>query len=116
MKDLRIHSRCYDLLDWLLPKTKHFPKLYRYTLTERLMNRVLDLHECLIKAQTSRAAKRLQYLQQADQLVVLINQYLRLIHHWHWLTDGQYQHVSEILAEIGRLLGGWIKQTMSSIK
>jgi hypothetical protein len=36
--------------------------------------------------------------------------YLRLAHHWHWLNDGQYQHVSSMLAEVGRLLGGWLKQ------
>jgi len=34
---------------------------------------------------------------------------LRVAHRWHWLTDGQYEHVSRLVAEIGRLLGGWIK-------
>ena len=29
---------------------------------------------------------------------------------WRWLSDGRYQHVSAQVAEIGRLLGGWIKQ------
>ena len=37
--------------------------------------------------------------------------YLRLAHHWQWLNDGQYRHVSKIVAELGRLLGGWLKQT-----
>ena len=35
---------------------------------------------------------------------------LRLAHHWHWLNDGQYGHVSELVAEIERLVGGWLKQ------
>ncbi|NIU56801.1 MAG: diversity-generating retroelement protein bAvd family protein, partial [Phycisphaerae bacterium] len=35
--------------------------------------------------------------------------YLRLAVRWNWLSGGQYQHVAAIVAEIGRLLGGWIK-------
>jgi hypothetical protein len=35
---------------------------------------------------------------------------LRLAHRWQWLNDGQYEFVSEQVAEIGRLLGGWIRQ------
>jgi hypothetical protein len=34
---------------------------------------------------------------------------------WHWLSGGQYHHVAEMVAEIGRLLGGWIKQTMEAM-
>ena len=37
--------------------------------------------------------------------------YLRLSHQWHWLSDGQYKHVSTMVAEVGRLLGGWKRQT-----
>jgi hypothetical protein len=29
---------------------------------------------------------------------------------WRWLNDGQYEHVSTLVSEIGKLLGGWIKQ------
>lgn len=36
--------------------------------------------------------------------------HLRLAHHWAWLNDGQYAHVSSLVAEIGKLLGGWIRQ------
>ena len=36
--------------------------------------------------------------------------YLRLAHRWRWLSSGQYEHVSRMVAEIGRLLGGWIRQ------
>jgi hypothetical protein len=36
---------------------------------------------------------------------------LHLAHRWHWLSDGQYQHISTLVAELGRLLGGWMKAT-----
>ena len=37
--------------------------------------------------------------------------YLRLCREWEWLTSGQYEHAARMIAEIGRLLGGWIKAT-----
>jgi len=30
---------------------------------------------------------------------------------WNWFSGGQYHHVAEMVAEIGRLLGGWMKKT-----
>jgi hypothetical protein len=29
------------------------------------------------------------------------------------MNDGQYHHVSAMVAEVGRLLGGWLKQVGS---
>jgi hypothetical protein len=37
--------------------------------------------------------------------------YLRLAHRWQWLNDGQYEHVSRMVAEVGKLLGGWVKSS-----
>lgn len=105
-----IFIRVYDLLDWLLPKSERFPKVYRHTITQRLMNSVLDLHDALGDAQASRARERLRALQAADAALVKLRNYLKLVHRWQWLSHGQYQHVSEMVAEIGRLLGGWLRQ------
>ena len=54
---------------------------------------------------------RLRHLRQADAHLNKVRLYLRLAHQWGWLSAGQYEHVSRMVAEIGRLLGGWIKQT-----
>jgi hypothetical protein len=27
---------------------------------------------------------------------------------WRWLNDGQYRHVTAMVAEISKLLGGWM--------
>jgi hypothetical protein len=105
-----IFTRTYDLLQWLLPKTERFPKLYRSTVTQRLMNAALDFQESLLEAQAYQDKIRLRHLKQADVHLNKVRLYLRLIHQWGWLSSGQYEHVSRMVAEIGRLLGGWIKQ------
>lgn len=110
-EEMLILSRVFDLLAWLLPKSEKFPRLYRSTVTQRLMDAGLDLQEALFEAQSLRGHPRLSKLRVADAALDKLRLYLRLAHHWRWLSHPQYRHASEGIAEIGRLLGGWIRQT-----
>lgn len=109
-KEMVLHVRLFELLAWLLPKSETFPRAHRHTVTQRLMDAALDTQEAVFEAAGRRGPERLSALQSADVALNRLRLYLRLAHHWHWLSDGQYQHVSQMVAEIGRLLGGWLKQ------
>ena len=104
-------TRLFDLLAWLLPKAERFPRPYRQTVTLRLMNAALDCQEAVFTAQSVRGDRRLSALREADAALNRLRLYLRLAHRWRWLTDGQYGHISAQVVEIGKLLGGWIKQS-----
>ncbi len=104
-----ILTRTFDLLAWLLPKSERFPKVYRHTVTRRLMDAALDFQEALFEAQSRRGEARRRHLRAANAHLDKLRLYLRLIHRWGWLNDGQYRHVSAMVAEIGRLLGGWMQ-------
>lgn len=110
-EDMIVFARCYDLLAWLLPKAEKFPRAFRFNVTQRLMDAALDLQEALIQAQSERGAARLAALRGADAALSRLRLYLRLAHEWRWLSAGQFEHVSGMVAEVGRLLGGWLKQT-----
>ena len=99
----------HDLLEWPLPKAERFPRSYRTTVTQRLMDSALDLQEHLVDAHSRSGRRRLEALEAADAALDRLRLYLRLAHHWRWLSDGQFRHVSVMVAEIGRLLGGWVK-------
>ena len=98
-----------SLLAWLLPRSEGFPKVYRHTVTQRLINAALDFQEALFDANSQGRTTRQKYLRIADSHLNKLRLYLRLAHHWKWLNDGQYRHVSVMVAEIGKLLGGWMK-------
>lgn len=108
--EMIILTRTYDFLTWLLPKSESFPKLYRSTVTQRLMSAALDFQEALLEAQAFDDKIRLRHLRQADVHLNKVRLYLRLVHQWGWLSLGQYEHASRMVAELGRLLGGWLKQ------
>jgi len=93
-----------------MPKAEKFPRAFRFNVTQRLMDAALDLQEALFEAQSQRGAARLTALRRADAALSRLRLYLRLTHEWRWLSSGQFEHVSGIVAEIGRLLGGWLKQ------
>jgi uncharacterized membrane protein len=108
--ELIILTRVFDLLAWLLPKAERFPRVHRFTVTQRTMNAALDLQEALFEAQTQRGGARVSSLRTADTALNKLRLYLRLAHHWRWLSESQYYHVSKMVAEVGRMLGGWLKQ------
>ena len=107
---LVIETRLFALLDWLLPKAERFPKAYRHTLTAHMMKTALAFNDHLAEAQALRGTARQEALSRADARLSALRVHLRLAHQWRWLSDGQYRHVSAMVAEIGRLLGGWLRR------
>jgi hypothetical protein len=91
--------------------TNNFPRSQRFIVTQRLLDAALDFQEIIIEANNHRAAARLERLDSADAALDKVRLYLRLVHRWQWLTGGQYRHASEMVAEMGRLLGGWRKKS-----
>lgn len=106
-----IFPKTYDFLAWLVPVTNHFPRLHRHTVTRRLLDAVLDFQEIILEANELRGQARLDGLIRADGRLSKVRLYLRLVHQWQWISPGQYEHAARMVAEIGRLLGGWQKLT-----
>lgn len=104
-----IFSRTYDLICWLLPLTLNFPRTQRFLVTSRLQNAVLNFQELLVEANSVREKSRAEKLRAADAELLKVRLYLRMCLRWEWIKEGQYRHVSEMVAEVGRLLGGWKK-------
>jgi len=108
---MTIFTRTYDFLSWLIPCTMRFPRSQRFVVTRRLQDAALDFQEGIIEANRMRGRGRLEQLHRADADLDKVRLYLRLAFRWEWLDEGQYYHVSQMVKEIGDLLGGWIKQT-----
>lgn len=108
-----IFTRTYDLLTWLLPLSENFPRSQRFVVTQRLQNAVLKFQELIIEANAVRGTNRAEKLRDADTELRKVCLYLRLCEKWEWISAGQYRHVSQMVAEIGKLLGGWLKTVIS---
>jgi four helix bundle protein len=109
METSPLFARTFDFLAWLLQRTQSFPRSQRFVVTQRLQNAVLDFQELIVEADAARGTERRDLLRRADAALNKVRLYLRLCREWDWLTSGQYQHASQMVTEIGRLLGGWLK-------
>jgi four helix bundle protein len=113
-EEMVIFTRTFDFIDWLIPRTISFPRSQRFVVTRRLQDAALDFYERILEANNCRGRARMRKLRQADANLDKVRHYLRLALRWDWLSSGQYRHAAELVAELGRLLGGWIKQTKSA--
>ena len=84
-ENMIVLTRTFDLLSWLLPKSEKFPRIYRYTLTQRIITTALDFQDTLIVAQACRGRERIKSLRLCDTKLMQLRVYLRLIHQWQWL-------------------------------
>ncbi len=109
METSPLFARTFDFLSWLLPRTQSFPRPQRFGVTQRLQDSAFDFQELIVEAEALRGPARAERLRLADAALGKVRLYLRLCREWQWLTAGQYEHAARMIAEMGRLLGGWIK-------
>jgi 23S rRNA-intervening sequence protein len=107
LKESPIFTRTYDLLRWLLPVTVKFPRQQRFVVAEAVQHTALLFHEQLIEA--SYAPQPVDTLRRADVTLTKLRFYLRLCRDLELISLKQYAHAAPLVAEVGRLLGGWQK-------
>lgn len=114
LDEMVLFTRTVDFLAWLLPRLNDFPRSQRFGVTKRLQDAALDFQELIIEANSLRGADRQAQIRLADAALDKVRLYLRLAARWEWLNPGQYEHAASMVAEIGRLLGGWRRQAATS--
>lgn len=114
MDSMPLFTKTFDFITWLLPATNHFPRSQRFLVTQRLLDAAFTFQELIVEANNSQLPARREKLRQADVALDKVRLYLRLALKWQWLASGQYQHAAAMVAEMGRLLGGWQKITRQS--
>ena len=108
MKQSPVFIKHYDLMAWLIPCTLNFPKSQRGVLARQLQTELFRIQTALVQASASQDPR--PGLEDADQALICLRTYLRLSRDLKLMSSGQYQHVSKLVAEVGRLLGGWTKR------
>lgn len=107
MPDSPIFARCDELVRWVLQATVHYPRHYRAALGKATQEATLRLQRELIAA--ARRRDKRAALQAADESLHELRVLLRQGQALNLMTLGQYAHVTRLVDEVGRLLGGWRK-------
>jgi hypothetical protein len=116
LPDSPIFVRTYDLLLWLVPRTLKFPRQYRFNLAHHIQDTTHALQRDLLEAAlASDPQQEKAMLQRADVELSQLRLNVRLSHDLKLLDGKGYKHAAQMLAEIGRLLGGWQKKNRKQI-
>jgi len=93
----------------------HIPKTARYTLAEKIDKAFIETIEFLFTASKSAKAEKLTALRHASAKFELLKFLLQILWEIRALDNSKYSQLSESLNEIGKMLGGWLKQTLSQL-
>jgi hypothetical protein len=100
----------YRLWHEFLP---HLPKDARYTLGAKIDALLIDAIELIFSATYLSREQKLPYLQKATAKLDTAKFFLQILWEVKALDNKKYAALSEKLNEIGRMLGGWMRQTIS---
>lgn len=109
MNELPIIQKTYDLIQWYVPIIQRFPKSHRFGLGQRLTDRLYGLLEGLIQARYDKQG-RYQQLQQLNIQLDILRYQTRMLYDFQVISSQRHEYVNEHLQDIGKELGGWLKQ------
>lgn len=89
------------------------PKQERFTIYERSENSILDVLECLLEASFASKSQKVILLGKASVKLNLLRFLVRLMKESKTLDLKKYTLLQEIIDEIGRMLGGWLRSSQT---
>lgn len=92
----------------------HLPKRWRYGLGISIEQTVLDCLSELIMAKNAPKQLKAAYLIKASSYLEVTTLKLRLVLEYSLINETKIFQAQASLAEVGRMLGGWLKSVQST--
>lgn len=109
--DIPIFKKTYDLYKIFYGYRKFVAKQDRYTIWQQCENIILDILEGILLASQTYKAEKLPILEKTSLKLNFLRVFLRLMKEVKTIDNKKYTVLEELVDEIGRMLGGWIKST-----
>ena len=123
MTDLAVVTKAKDLATYIFTVTEKSPKRFRFTLVTRMQNTCLDLLDSLHlanevwierkgqkpEALAENVRRRRDFQQGALCAAKRLDYLLTFSREFGAILPKQQEHGSMLLAEVTRMIGGWIK-------
>jgi hypothetical protein len=107
--DIPILNKSFELYKTFHDYRKVVPKTERFTIYERSENLILEVIELLIEAGYLPRTNKVGILEQASVKLNTLRLLIRLMKESQTFDTKKYVTLQEIIDDIGRQLGGWIR-------
>ena len=111
--DIPILKKSYELYKAFHEFRKLIPKSDRFTIYERSENIIIDIVELILEAGYSKSGNKSTVLEAASVKLNTLRFFIRLMKDTRTLDTKKYVFLQAIIDEIGRMLGGWIRSSVS---
>ncbi len=108
--DLPILQKCTDAYKLWHGFLTDFPRLSRHTLGAKIDNLFTDTVELILLAGYASKPQKTVLVQRASTKLDALKFFLQVAWELKVLDNKKYLRLSEPLAEVGKMLGGWRKQ------
>lgn len=108
--DVPIFKKTYDLYKEFYFCLKSFPKQDKYSLGEKCNLILIEILEYLLEVSSLDKLGRIACLEKISVKLNLFRVYIRLAKDIKVLESKKYILIQEMVDEIGRMLGGWIRK------
>jgi hypothetical protein len=113
MGELSIIQKTYDLIKWYVPIINRLPKEHKFILGDRMIKSLYELLDGLIIARY--AKEKLTKLEVLNSQLDILRYQTRLLLDFQLVPVHRYEYAGKSIDDIGRELGGWIKEQNKSI-
>lgn len=104
-EELPLYKDTLNLLNLTLEKTKSYPKYYRYTLGEKMININLDMLSLIYEANSN--YDKIPILTEFLNKYRMITMLFRVCVEQHVINERQYANVAFLLQKIGKQATSW---------
>ncbi|MBU2552404.1 MAG: diversity-generating retroelement protein Avd [Proteobacteria bacterium] len=107
-EDYPLYVKWSEAADWILDAVEKFPKSVRFTISGRVANLALDIVEGIVEA--IYAKERRPVLDKINLDLEKLRVLFGICHRRKYISVRQYEHVSRLMDDTGRMVGGWRRQ------
>ena len=110
--NLILKTKIEEFIYKIYPVLINYPKAEKYSLCSEIKSCVYELHQYVSRASFVKS-KRLAYLQEAEARLETLKFLVKLSRERRYISNGAFKVLDLDLTEIGKLLIGYIKSTIS---
>ncbi len=111
--DLLIYKKYTNLYYYAYNLLEKYPKSERFGLSSDIKNSMNTTIKNMLYAQKVDRTKKMYYLNMIDAELLYQRFAIRLSYNRKYISPNNYKNWSIKVAEIGKMLGGWIKSCQS---
>lgn len=105
---LPLYRSMYTLIIYLYTLVRHFPKEYKYTLGQSILDTGWDTLDSIVIANSLPNDRKADVLHTGSGSFDRLKTRLRVAHELKLITPKRYTYLMSQNEELGKMLGGWL--------